>query len=112
MSSKTIQLPLLPRVKLKTSWYELLGEKQSDMPDDVRRARWNEWCELAKKKNPEMYRYWQNSDGCEDGGKRCKHQDGDWCLLSQLPTSINPYLTMKHGMIGMACMGAGFEAKD
>ena len=47
--------------------------------------------------------YWQDAEAC-DG---CIHISGDWCRLQELPCTVNPILTMRHGMIGMACMGAG-----
>jgi hypothetical protein len=35
--------------------------------------------------------------------------DKDWCLRAELPCTVNPLLTVKHGMMGMACMGMGYD---
>lgn len=107
MSETLFPLPVLKPVKLKTSWVELFGNKGDATPDE-RRKRWETWKKLAAK-NSEMVEFWSSTEGCHDERGTCKHLDCEWCTLAGLPASINPILTMKHGMIGMACMGAGFE---
>lgn len=104
---RTVQLPLLPPVKAKTSWVELFGGNGADIPPDIRRERWEQWKRLA---DAEVVEWWSDVEGCVDRGD-CVHLDGDWCSLCGLPASVNPILTMRHGMIGMACAGAAYEPK-
>lgn len=103
------QKPLLPPVSLTDSFVEILGEHRGQMPDEVRRDRWEKWKELCRQSDaPELVRYWTDTEGCEG----CRHLDGDWCQLQQLPCSVNPILTFRSGLIGMACMGLGYEARE
>lgn len=96
-------------VKLRTSWYDLLGTDCHTYAPAERRARWEKWKKMAHDAgDSEMVEYWSDADGCQG----CIHADGDWCSAMELPCSINPLLTMKHGMIGMACGGAGHEQND
>ncbi len=94
------------QVRLKTSWHDLLGENGHTFTAPERRSRWERWKTLARQAGEhEMLEYWSSGEGCEG----CRHLDGDWCTNMELPCSINPILTMRHGMIGMACAGAGYE---
>lgn len=107
------QLPLdfLPPVTLESSWSEILDAKAADMPADVRRRRWEQWKSLAArgKHGREAIGYWTDTEACAG----CRHLDGDWCRLQELPVTVNPVLTLRGGgMIGMACMGAGWEDAD
>lgn len=87
-------------------WEELLGKKQREMPDTLRRERWEKWKQVATEQGEEdTVEYWTSPEACEN----CIHRDDDWCQLMELPITVNPILTMDHGMIGMACMGAGKE---
>lgn len=93
-------------ITLKSSWQELLGKDQNEIPESVRKERWQKWLELMAAKDSEYAAMWQNTENC-DG---CKHLNGSWCDSMGLPCTINPILTLRHGMIGMACCGAGYEA--
>jgi hypothetical protein len=53
----------------------------------------------------EIVEFWDSCEGC-DG---CKHLQGTWCDLQGLPCSVNPILIFRYGMIGIACMDAGYE---
>lgn len=101
-------------VTLETRWHDLLGDSDADMTETQRRDRWAGWLRLAKHHDADTARYWASADGCRsDDGARCCHLKGRaWCGLMALPCTVNPVLTMRHGMIGMACMGAGFEGGD
>lgn len=99
----------LPKVTLGMSFAELFGEKTGEVPVEIRRERWGQW--LAKA-GPEGRDRWNNAVGCIKDGKLCKHFQNNWCALQGLPCSVNPVLTFRSGMIGMACMGAGFEPDD
>lgn len=97
-------------VTLKSRWFEILGNKQDDMPDDIRRERWEQWKSLAIKKggsSKEMAEYWTDTSACHG----CIHKEGDWCRLQQLPCTVNSVLTFKENIIGMACMGDGYETE-
>lgn len=92
----------------RTSWYDLFGVNRSAMTDKHRRTRWEKWKRIARVEgNEDVVDRWSDHGECGD----CIHKDGDWCVLSGLPVTINPILTMDHGMIGMACMGAGYTPK-
>lgn len=88
------------------TWKELFGT--GTMPADQRRANWTAFLATA---DQEVREYWDDAEGCED----CIHHERgefNWCRRQQLPCSTNPYLTFRHGMIGMACMGAGKEVEQ
>jgi hypothetical protein len=91
----------LSPVTLEISFEALLGKRATDMSETVRQKRWEAWKKLA----PEVAEYWQ-PEGCEG----CRHLRGDWCSLQELPAAVNPILSYRQGMPGMACMGAGYES--
>lgn len=91
------------------TWHDLLGEKRESMTDVERRARWEEWKKVTTAVGDKhIVDYWAK-DNVEETCSGCVHRDKDWCKLAGLPCNINPILTMKAGIIGMACMGAGKE---
>jgi hypothetical protein len=90
----------MKRVSLKISFEDLLGKKQSVLTEEQRKVRWAKWVSLA---GEEAASWWMDCEGCE----ACIHLDGHWCKLQGLPATVNPYLSFRHGMPGMACMGAG-----
>ena len=98
----------LPSVRLTPSFEELLGKTQKDMPGNIRRSRWNKWLEMARMADPEIAEWWLTTDGCVENG-RCIYLDGDdcWCKQMELPASVNPILSFRTGLLGMACMGMG-----
>lgn len=94
----------MEKVTLESSWMQILGNNRSDMPDSVRRSRWEEWKRIATQNDAEDFvEFWCDNAGCVG----CIHLDCDWCNLSQLPCTVNPVLTFRHNMMGMACMGFG-----
>lgn len=104
----------LPAVALNSRWHEILGDKKRSMSDDVRRQRWEKWKSLGRragKRGKEMVKYW-SEENVDETCYGCKHRDGDWCKLQELPCNVNPVLTFNEGIIGMACCGAGYEAKQ
>lgn len=104
MSEPTLfPLPQFPKVRRRISWEDLLGKKADDMPSDIRRARWERWKSISP---PEAAEFWSTHE-CSD----CLHIDGDWCKLQELPAAVNPILTFRHSVPGMACMGAGYEKR-
>ncbi len=68
---------------------------------------WLDWLYIVKKKDKLMYEVWSDLEGCFD----CKHLNKKdiWCKLQNIPATINPILTLRLGMVGMACIGAGKE---
>jgi hypothetical protein len=92
-------------VTLSIRWHELFGETKADMPDAIRRERWEQWKVLCAKE-PEIIEQWTNP---EEACLGCKHREGDWCAKQSLPCTVNPILTYGMNMSGMACMGAGYE---
>lgn len=98
---------LLPLVTLEISFADLLGDKALDVPAHERRIRWAQRLRLSRAAGSERAagRYWTDSRECSG----CKHRRGTWCQLQQLPCTVNPILSYRHGAAGMACMGAGRE---
>lgn len=94
--------PALPAVTRKSRWHELFVTVDDHMTETTRRARWDAWLNLTNGANAE---YWTDTSGCEG----CIHLAGYWCTLVGLPCTVNPVLTFRHGMIGMACCGASKE---
>jgi hypothetical protein len=97
-------------VKLLSTFTEILGKKRNEMPDLIRRKRWEKWKEIVRqhKGNEGTLEFWANTHACEG----CNHIDEDWCMLTQLPCTVNPIVTFQHGMIGMACQGVGYNTKS
>lgn len=88
-------------VTLRSPWAEILP---ADATPNERRRHWATWLRLARAFGAgDQARVW--ADGRECCGE-CPHRRGGWCRLMELPCSVNPILTMRHGMTGMACMGA------
>ncbi len=95
-------------VTLTIRWEELFGKTQADMPDDVRRTRWEEWKALCAKQpdGKEVVERWTT---CDDTCLGCVYRQGDWCASQSLPCTVNPVLTFKMNFEGMACMGTGYK---
>lgn len=93
----------LPEVSLEISFEDLLGINCREITEKDRRNRWAAWLILARADKQDGARYWCDKSECIG----CKSLHGSWCKLQGLPCTVNPILTFKHGMIGMACMGAG-----
>jgi len=92
---------------LNASFEDILGKKASTFPEGVRRQRWAAWLRAARRdgsKGRKLAKAWMSHE-CHG----CKHRNGAWCDLQGLPCTVNPVLTFRHGMVGMACMGAGRE---
>jgi hypothetical protein len=95
-------------VTLDIRWHQLFGDKQSEMPDTVRRERWEEWKALCAKQKDgkEFIDHWTD---CDEACLGCVHRQGDWCSHQQLPCTVNPVLIFDYNMKGMACMGTAFQ---
>jgi hypothetical protein len=85
-------------VTLKSSWTEIL-----DVADPAeRRQRWEEWKRLVLAAGEkDLAKLWTDTEAC----RGCKHLNQDWCLRAELPCMVNPFLTIRYGMMGMVCMG-------
>ena len=101
-----LELDFFEPVTLKMSFEDMFGKKGSDMPEQLRKQRWQEWKNLPNH-NQAILESWEPCEPCYD----CKHKIDDWCDLSGLPCSVNPMLSFRTGMIGLACMGMGFEER-
>lgn len=95
----------LPQVTLRMSFEDILGAKASAMTETERRERWAAWLKLSRGGGDKGAgaRWWMNASECIG----CDHRRGAWCKLMGLPCSVNPILSFRQGMLGMACMGAG-----
>jgi len=104
----------LPKVSLSIRWRELFGNTIHETSKEIRRARWDEWKSIGNKSGGrarQMVNYWSR-DNVEETCSGCKHRDGDWCKLQGLPCNVNPILTFDNNLIGMACMGVGYEGES
>lgn len=96
-------------VTLKISWEDLFAIEARDMSAAVRRQRWAQWLRLAKANGEEWLLAFYRGDLSACNG--CIHRRGSWCTLQALPCVVNPILTVRHSMPGMACMGVGYEQR-
>lgn len=85
-----------------SSFQDILGENINVFSEDQRKERWQQWNDFAKK-NTDMIKYWNDASACNG----CVYLDGNWCKSHSLPCTVNPVLSFKHAIKGMACMGAG-----
>jgi hypothetical protein len=87
-------------VILRSTWKEIL-----DVADPGEcRQRWEEWKRLASTAGEKsLVKFWTDTEACQG----CKYLNRDWCLRAKLPSTVNPFLTIRTGMLGMACMGMG-----
>ncbi|MDH2239116.1 hypothetical protein N5K27_22665 [Pigmentiphaga sp. GD03639] len=93
-------------IRIDSSWGELLP---ATAPGVERRRRWATWLRLARPLIGRAVRDWAGQqERCCD----CRHSRGGWCRIQELPCAVNPYLTIRHGIPGMACMGMGFEPRQ
>ena len=94
-------------ITLRSPWPDLLPRNASETE---RRQRWATWLRLARSSGrQELARSWGGKqERCSD----CLHSRGGWCCAQALPCSVNPILTMRHSMPGMACCGAGFAPRQ
>lgn len=99
--------------KLLNEWEKEEAERKNDPELNVSweslliLENWRNWLSVAKKKDKLLYEVWSDLEGCFE----CKHLNKKdvWCKLQSIPATINPILTLRLGMVGMACMGAGKE---
>lgn len=97
---------MLPDVDLQISFVDLFGIDIVEGSEQEKRDRWAQWLKLVRADGCGGGKYWCDKSECIG----CKHLRGTWCKQSELPCTVNPYLTFRTGMIGMACMGAGYDA--
>lgn len=85
------------------SFEQVLGRKPEDFTENERKRRWNKQMSFSKS----VREYWSDTTECIG----CIHlnEKEAWCKLQGLPCCVNPILTFRQGMIGMACMGTGRE---
>src|SRR5690606_32196480 len=100
------------KIKPKMSFEELFGKDGSIFSEEQRRERWEQWRASSRTKAHKwVIEYWSGNDQCGDC-IHCERSNGySWCKLQGLPNSVNPYLSFKYGMLGMACMGMGKESQ-
>lgn len=99
--------------KLLDEWEKEEAERKDDPELNVSweylmiLKNWLNWLGIVKKKDKLLYEVWSDLEGCYE----CKHLNKNdiWCKLQNIPATINPILTLRLGMVGMACMGAGKE---
>lgn len=93
-------------VRIDSPWQDLLPKSA---PASERRRRWAAWLRSAKPVIGSAVRDWAGpQERCRD----CSHSRGGWCVPQGLPCAVNPYLTPRTGIPGMACMGMGFMPRQ
>jgi len=94
----------IDEICLYSSFEQILGRKGDVYTADERKKRWNRAKSFFDKNTLD---YWTDSSGCHG----CVHLNKKeaWCNYQGLPCTINPILSFRYGMIGMACMGVGFQ---
>jgi hypothetical protein len=96
-------------ISLKSSFKEILGENSETFTEDQRKARWEQWKNIAiAEGEKELVNMWSNTEACEG----CIHLKDKWCESQGLPCTVNPILSFNDGVIGMACMGVGKEENN
>ncbi|BAP30113.1 uncharacterized protein CHSO_1076 [Chryseobacterium sp. StRB126] len=101
----------IDEIRYYSSFEQILGKKESQYSKDDRKLRWNKCIkEFKDNDKADVIEVW-TSPGGDGECVQCIHfnYDDGWCVLMGLPSSVNPVLSFKHGMPGMACMGAGRE---
>lgn len=102
---------MMADITLNDSFEKILGKNGSEYTASERKERWERWKKIARDSDKQdLVNYWSDTEGCEG----CIHinESGAWCNLMGLPCAVNPVLSFRHGMIGMACMGAGKETAE
>ncbi len=89
---------------LHSSFEQILGRNNQEYTLEERKERWNKVMNLDE----DMKEVWSDTETCNS----CKHLKDNWCSLVGLPCTVNPTLTFRHGIWGMACQGVGFENKQ
>jgi len=98
----------LESVKLESSFEQILGAREIEMEIKTRRRRWAQWLKLARAVDKEVAKWWMDIDGCAS----CINRRGRaWCDLQALPCTVNPILSFREGMLGMACCGMGYQGQ-
>lgn len=98
-------------ITLKSSFEEILGKDAKVYTEDQRKERWEQWKVIAlkKKDGKDVVESWSDMSACAN----CIHLDTQkaWCNAVALPCTVNPILSFRMGMVGMACMGLHHEEK-
>lgn len=96
----------LPAVTLAIRWQDLLPASTTAA---LRRQRWAHWLRLSRTAgHTGTARFWATPDApCNT----CSHRRGGWCCAQGLPCNVNPITTLRHGLQGLACWGAGYTAR-
>lgn len=97
-------------VTLNSNWADLFGKNSDELTPEQRKSNWEEWKRLANEAGDSDIVYkWTD---CKETCSGCVYQNVDWCNYMGLPCSVNPVLTLKNGMKGMACMGTGYKKAE
>jgi len=108
------QYPIpINEIKWYSSFQQIFGKNKNEYSNDERKQRWlKNLNELKENDNSDVVEHWTQAGG---DGECCScvhfNSDGGWCKLMGLPSTVNPVLSFNHGIIGLACGGAGIEAE-
>ncbi|MDR1562277.1 MAG: hypothetical protein LBS54_04210 [Dysgonamonadaceae bacterium] len=88
------------------SFEQILGRKDDEYTPDERKRRWNKVMSF----NKGMKQIWADCSGCYG----CLHlnEKEAWCNCVDFPCTVNPILSFRYGMIGMACMGTCMTKRE
>ena len=102
-------------IMLETTFEELFA----DSNESVRRRNWVTWKRIAKGYGcAEDVDRWEKPEPCESCAHTVEDWIGaegavrDWCSLIGLPCSVNPVLSFRHGIPGLACCGTRLEPRQ
>jgi len=65
--------------------------------------RWSKW-KYTVADEPWAAEYWETDKCCCLGCCGYSKKD-DWCEYANLPPSVNPILSFRYGIVGLACCG-------
>jgi hypothetical protein len=81
--------------------FEDLFPKESSRIQRIK--RWSKWKDMVADE-PWAAEYWETDKCCCLGCCEYNKKD-DWCEYASLPPSVNPILSFRFGMAGLACCG-------
>ena len=87
------------------SFEQILGKNSEEYTEIIRKERWRKVLKTLGKNNE-----WDDVSGCY--GCMYLNNKEAWCDLMGLPCTVNPFLSFRYGMVGMACCGTSFIKRE
>ncbi len=94
------------KIHYQMSFEEILGKHESEYSEGERKNRWFEWIKSTQENGEkETAAMWLDSSMCND----CLYLKNHWCTKHKLPSTVNPVLSSRLGIVGTACMGQDYN---